>query len=339
MSLRKITAFLATLVLLTVVADQVMAQRQIHHIPPFIDGDGADPDYFQPFIDGAFERDYQFFAPPEFGEFGDGPDLNTGWFATADRVYIYMNRPAEGLNTPPPTGTRQIAASPTEGDWTWGNRFAVGYMTDEDHGWFMEHWHIGGPNVLFTTEAERVNVLQVQDSLNGDPANDDLRSPAAGMMNVMQNDNVPASDRNNQISQDRRYFIQNSVNNAKLTSFELNKSFRWKTRHYGSVIEPFIGFRYTLYQDFHQRQAYTRIDDMGVPVGQIPPFTQDPTLLQNEQFISQQSAFKQSPPGRSVRLPFFQDQEPLESVERTSRVCLPELPVPGRVHLHRTDVL
>jgi hypothetical protein len=114
---------------------------------------------------------------------------------------------------------------------------------------------------------------------------------AAMAMMVMQNVGVPESDRNNPISQDRRYFIQNSVNNARLNSFELNKSFRWKTRHYGSVIEPFIGFRYTLYQDLYQRQAYTRITDGGVPVGQVPPFTQDPTMLNNEQFVSQQSAF------------------------------------------------
>ena len=307
MSLRNTTAWLAVLVLFMMAADKAAAQRQIHHIPPFIDGDGADPDYFQPFIDGAFEHDFQFFAPPEFGEFGDGLDLNTGWFATADRVYIYLNRPAAdpnaappgvvvgGLGPPnPPPGTRQIAATPTEGDWTWGNRFAIGYMTNEEHGWFMEHWHIGGPNVLFTTEAERVNILQRQDEINGNPADDDLRTPMAGMAPMMApNDGVPRSDMNNAITGDRRYFIQNSVNNARLTSFELNKSIRLSTRHYGSVIEPFIGFRYTLFQDLYQRQSYTRITDQGVIVGQVPPTTVAPNidLLQNELFVSQQSSF------------------------------------------------
>ncbi|MBP87078.1 MAG: hypothetical protein CMJ64_10240 [Planctomycetaceae bacterium] len=282
MSLHKITACLAALVLLAFVTDQAMAQRQIHHTPPWIDGDGADPDYFQPFVDGAFEHDFQFFAQPEFGEFGDGPDLNTGWFATADRVYISMNRPVQ-------------ESTNTEGDFTWGNRFTVGYMTEEDHGWFIEHWHIDGPNHFDTTEAERVNIINPDDEINGDPENVDLRGGGGGaggmaMANPQRN-GLPVSDRNNATSQDRRYFLRDSINNADLTSFELNKSFRWKTRHYGSIIEPFVGFRYIKYQDFFQRDSYIRIDDMGVPVGQVPPFTQDTTLLEAEQFTSLQSGF------------------------------------------------
>jgi hypothetical protein len=268
---------------LTLAADQALAQRQIHHTPPWIDGDGADPDYFQPFIDGAFEHDFQFFAPPEFGEFGDGPDLNTGWFATADRLYVRMSRPAQEVTS-------------TEGDWTWGNRFTVGYMTDEDHGWFIEHWHIDGPNAADITEAERINILNMDDEINGDPNNIDLRGGGGAggggmpMMN-MQRNGVPVSDRNNPFSQDRRYYIADSVNNADLTSFELNKSFRWKTRHYGSVIEPFVGFRYIKYQDYHQRNFYNRYDDMGVLVGQVPPTTQDVTLLETEEFINNLSGF------------------------------------------------
>jgi hypothetical protein len=64
-----------------------------------------------------------------------------------------------------------------------------------------------------------------------------------------------------------------------------------KKLHYGSHLEPFFGFRYIKYQDFWQQDAYSRITDLGVDVGQVPPLTQDPTLLQNERFDQLKSTF------------------------------------------------
>ena len=116
MSLRNTVVCLTALVVLALATEQAMAQREIHHIPPFIDTDGRNPDLLLPFVDGAFVQDYQFFAPPEFGEFGTGPAPPIGWFATADRIHIRMSRPRQELTS-------------SEGDWTWGNRFAVGYMS------------------------------------------------------------------------------------------------------------------------------------------------------------------------------------------------------------------
>lgn len=279
MSLRKTAAFFAAFVVIATLANQARAQREIHHIPPWVSPNGANPDFAQPFIDGPFTNDYRIFAPAEFGEFGRGLDLHTGWFASYDRVHIYMSRPDQ-------------ESTSTEGDFTWGNRFSFGYMTEEDHGWFGEFWHIDGPNYFAIVEAERVNVLEPDDEINGDPDNIDLRGGGGGggqqqqQQPNPQRNGLPVSDRNNPVSQDRRYFLHDSINAADLTSFELNKSVRWKPLHYNSIVEPFVGFRYMKYQDFHRRDTYSRIDDMGVVVGQVPPFTQDPTLLQNELFTS-----------------------------------------------------
>ena len=286
MSLRKITASLAMIAALTVLVPQVHAQHDIHRGLPVIDPDGNNPDLWQPFVDTtAFPHDFQFFAPAEFGEFGGGPDPNTGWFGTADRMYIYMTRPED-------------ESTHTEGDFTWGNRFAVGYMSPENHGWFGEFWHIDGPNAFNVTEAERVNVLQPRDLVNGDATNVDLRGtgavtpPAGGAAaNALAAQGLPRSDMNNVISQDRRYFIRDSLNAADLESFELNKSFRLKKLHYGSHFEPFFGFRYIKYQDFWEQDAYARITDLGVDVGQVPPTTIDPTTLQNERFDQLKSTF------------------------------------------------
>ncbi|MDA1050085.1 MAG: BBP7 family outer membrane beta-barrel protein [Planctomycetota bacterium] len=284
MSLRQITASLATIVALSLLVPQLHAQHEIHRGLPVIDPDGNNPDLWHPFVDTtAFPHDFQFFAPAEFGEFGGGPEPTTGWFGAADRLYIYMTRP-------------EAEPTHTEGDFTWGNRFTVGYMSPENHGWFGELWHINGPNYYNVTEAERVNLLQTADVINGDPDNVDLRGGGGGGgggggANAIANQGVPRSDMNNVLSQDRRYFIRDSVNVADLSSFELNKSFRWKPLHYGSHFEPFFGFRYIKYQDFWEQDTYTRITDLGVPVGQVPPLTIDPGDLQNEQFDQLTSRF------------------------------------------------
>lgn len=279
MSLRKITASLATIAALTLLMPQVRAQHEIHKGKPWVDPNGNDPDLWQPFVDTtAFPHDFQFFAPTEFGEFGGGPEPFTGWFGTADRMHIYMSRP-------------EAEPSHTEGDFTWGNRFTVGYMSPEDHGWFVEHWHIDGPNHFHETEAERVNVIALEDQINSTPGTIVLRDGEIINEDGELNQGLPRSDQNNHRSDDRRYFIRDSVNVADLTSFELNKSFRLKKLHYGSHLEPFFGFRYIKYQDFWEQSAYSRITDLGVDVGQVPPLTQDPTLLQNERFDRNISTF------------------------------------------------
>ncbi|MCA9122119.1 MAG: BBP7 family outer membrane beta-barrel protein [Planctomycetaceae bacterium] len=279
MSIRKIFGSFATIAALALLVSHVNAQHEIHRGMPIIDPDGNDPDLWHPFVDTtAFPHDFQFFAPAEFGEFGNGAEAPTGWFATADRMHIYFSRPRD-------------EPSHTEGDFTWGNRFTVGYMSEEDHGWFAEFWNISGPNVFAVTEAERVNVLNTNDEINTVSQNYvDLRS--GGTVTVMdQNPGVPLSDQNNAISGDRRYFIRDSLNAANHTSLEINKSFRWKPLHYGSRIEPFFGFRYMNFQDYWEQDSYSRITDLGVDVGQVPPLTQDPSLLQNERFDQLTSRF------------------------------------------------
>jgi len=280
MSLRQIAARLATLVALAQLAPLAFAQQEIHHIPPWINPNGDNPDLLQPFVDpGAFPWDWQFFAPAEFGDFGNGQDLNTGYFATWDRIYIYVSRP-------------EYDANPTQGDFTWGNRFELGYMSEEDHGWLMEFWHIDGPNWYCETIVERVNVLNPDDEINGNPQNIDLRTGGGGAPTNPQTPGVPVRDRNNRVTEARDYILKDSINVADLSSWELNKTFRKYELHYGSVIEPFIGFRYMTFEDLFRRDTYDRIDGTtGAIVGQVPPTTVDPTVLDDELYTSFQSLF------------------------------------------------
>jgi hypothetical protein len=195
---------------------------------------------FQPFIDpDYFEPDLQFFAPAEAEEYGGEPQMRVGWYGGYDRMFIYVSRP-------------RGEQSYTEGDFTWGNRYDIGYMTAENHGWSFSAMHVDGPNASNTTLVERLNRWVEPD----DPANPTTVFPAV--------------DRNDGFTLERTYNQKESVNMANLTGFELNKTFRLEPLHQGSIFEPFLGFRYNKFRDTTRRDAYERFDDEGNPVPNLP---------------------------------------------------------------------
>ena len=204
---------------------------------PFID-----PDYFHP--------DFQFFAPVEAEEYGGEPQLRTGWYAGYDRMYIYVSRP-------------RGEQSYTDGDFTWGNRYDIGYMTEDNHGWSFSANHVDGPNVGNGILVERLNRYN-------DTADDDDADPIR-----------PIIDRNDAFTGERTYNVLNSLNIAKLSGFELNKTWRLEPLHHGSVFEPFIGFRYNKFTDWTRRDAYQRFDDQGNPIPNLP----DPNIALDDATI------------------------------------------------------
>jgi hypothetical protein len=103
---------------------------------PFIE-----PDYFDP--------DLQFFAPADVDYFGDPAPLTTGWFFTYDRMYMGVSRP-------------DTASRPWDLDMTWGNRFDIGYMTEDDGGWLFSGTHVDGP----TGEADSAKASLTSVELN-----------------------------------------------------------------------------------------------------------------------------------------------------------------------------
>jgi hypothetical protein len=196
---------------------------------------------FQPFIDpGYFEPDFQFFAPAEVGDFGGGDPPNTGVYFDYDRTYVAMSRP-DGEDS---------LFSGFDGDFTWGNRWELGYMTEEQTGWQGVLWHLSGPNVYVSNIVERINRINEDDL----PVNDEPDPIIA--------------DRNPRI-----YDVRQSLNVASMSSFEFNKTWRRKQFHNGSVLEPLAGFRYMNYRNFKRRTDYDRFaEDIN---GQPDPFTPD----------------------------------------------------------------
>jgi hypothetical protein len=189
---------------------------------------------FKPFEFPAVETDFQFFAPADVETFGGGPKHKTGWFATFDRVYINVQRPLDAYNL-----------SDKMGDFTWGNRFDLGYVDDDGKGWLFTGWHIDGPNENNVLLQERLNRF-----VTGSPQTTPID---------------PFRDNNLRLTGDRDYLVTNSINVMDLSGIELNRTWLKKQLMHGAWIEPFGGFRYVKILDFYRRDAYERFLFPGGP--------------------------------------------------------------------------
>lgn len=180
----------------------------------------AGAQHFQPFIDpGYFQPDFQFFAPAEISDFGGGEPPNTGVYITYDRIYINVTRPDDPFSF----------NSETQGDFTWGNRFEAGYMTAERTGWQAVLLHIGGPNENFVN-SDDTRFVTVDDA-SGTAITSDIVVPGG----------------------------IDSINLLTTSSLELNKIWRRKEFHNGTVFEPLAGFRYMNVKDEFQRDEFDEV--------------------------------------------------------------------------------
>ena len=193
---------------------------------------------FQPlFADPlAASPDYQFFAPVDLGDFGDQPEPRSGWFAQYRRLYTFVSRPQDEIGS-------------TEGDFTWGNQYDVGYMTDTGSGWFVSGTNIGGPNVYDVVVHPRVNRINEDDVVD---------------MGMNPEPFFPIQGRNDIVTGARDLFLTDSINSATISGFEFNKSWRLERLHNGGVIEPFLGVRYFKLGSLHRRDLYHREDAMFI---------------------------------------------------------------------------
>jgi hypothetical protein len=206
---------------------------------------------------GEFHADYQFFSPLQTEDYLDGFPPTIGWFFTYDRTYFRIDRP-------------DAEESFMQTDRSWGNRFDFGYMTNQGHGWYFSVMDISGPNVSDRIRQERNNRF-----VEGSPQEEPIDPP---------------QDNNNRETGARDYFLNDSLNIATLSNFEINKTFRQKPRNNGSIVEPFIGFRMARFTDFYRNDEYNRYDDEGNPVPLIPdpndPDSPAPDDAAIEEYIS-----------------------------------------------------
>lgn len=214
---------------------------------------------YHPFAEPLeFNPDWQFFAPVDVDSLMELPSrkrANTGWFGTYDRLYTWVSRP-------------EVEQSRADGDFTWGNRYDLGFMTDDRSGWLFSMKHIGGPGVYNTIYQERINRVNVDDTGPTD-----------------QTQVQPFLDANDSQIGTRVYILGDSLNVAGLSSFEINKTWRREPYRYGGVIEPMMGLRYTSFKDYALNQSYNRSLALISAPGTVSTTTDVETLISNETTI------------------------------------------------------
>ncbi len=215
---------------------------------------------YHPFAEPLeFNPDWQFFAPVDVDSLMELPSrkrANTGWFATYDRTYQWVSRP-------------NVEQSKTDGDYTWGNRYDLGFMTDDRQGWLIGFRNIGGPNEYHNIYQERINRFNAADTGPTDP------TPVQ-----------PFLDRNDETLGTRAYILGDSVNVAGLSNFEINKTWRREPYRFGGTIEPMIGLRATNFKDYALNQTYNRSQNLISSPGTFSTTTDVETLLSMETQIA-----------------------------------------------------
>lgn len=235
MSSKRKSLFFAALMFLAtspLAYGQILSQsRGVDFSGPFIE-----PDYFDP--------DFQFFAPAEVDEYGLRSRGNYGFYGSYDRVYLNVGRSdiksgpnadgtvarTEGGDT---VGAVSRAFSLNQGDFTWGNRFEVGFTTEDGDGWNAVLLHLDGPNVVGTN-----HLFDQSDGVNQD------------RIATINGSLVPITDRQ-------------TFNEARYTSVEINRFLGRKDLHHGGVLEPFVGMSLQKFSDTDQRTSYLIIDIDG----------------------------------------------------------------------------
>ena len=238
MSVRKLTASLLTA--LALVGGATLAQAQHDGL--------ADPHQFDP--------DFQWFEPvydTDLSEMKPKERAPKGWFATYDRLNLHGSRPELD---------RIVGNGETKLDGGWGHRYEVGYMLPcDDHGWLF-NWtnnDVGAWSFDNMTRQERLN--RYIDPADGFP----VISPPFGVA-------VRREEDNNTGYPFRFYDVVNeTLNSMYYDHYELNKTWRMSAYHYGGILEPFVGVRWTRMTDTNGFMDYISSDEFPPLIG--PNFT------------------------------------------------------------------
>lgn len=229
-----------------------LAWRVVAAVTVMVTGTAVKAQGFHPFAEPVnVDPDWQFFAPLDVDamtELSPRKRAHQGWFATYDRTNLWVSRP----NT---------ETSANRGDFGWGNRYDVGFMSERESGWLFSFRNMGGPNVydrVFVNRIDRVNAADT-----GDPNNPVL----------------PVTDRNDPQLASRAYILGDSLNVVGLTNFEINKTWRRRPYRYGGVLEPMMGFKYSTMKDTALNERYFRSQALIGTPGNVSNTTDVETLV------------------------------------------------------------
>ncbi len=102
-----------------------------------------------PFGPHGFQHNAQPFAPADISDYGTGPKPKLGWFFSYDRLIWTLSKPSTEtigsvaaqttiiVNDQPVFIQNSFTTDFLKSDWANGNRFEIGYMDTDDHGWLV----------------------------------------------------------------------------------------------------------------------------------------------------------------------------------------------------------
>jgi hypothetical protein len=233
----------------------------------------ANAQRYSPFVGlDYFDQDFKVFSPVDMSDYDGGPPPNTGFFFKYDRVTINISRPESFLGT-------ELSA-PYEGDWTWGNRYDMGYMTKDNHGWSFSIWDVRGPRFVD-------NIQPIVDPVFGDALGENNYSgfPFSRIVQGVRDDGIfgfttDANGNQTPITRaeaypndpdDLLFQVRDRRTHSRFSSLELNKTYRVECGK-GCYFEPFWGARYMNITD-GQTEAAAEFDINDAQIASVG-FTQ-----------------------------------------------------------------
>lgn len=181
-----------------------------------------------------FNPDWQWFAPVDADELSESSLRkrgNYGWFASHDRMRIWVSRPdTSGANF--------------AGDFVGGHRTDLGFVRENGSGWLFNYSKLTNLSVYHGTFTERINRVNTADPTGG--------------VSTATTQVFPFVDRNDPWTLSRSYNLADSLNAGGYWNFEINKTWRRSPYRYGGILEPLIGLKYANFTDNTQDQNYFR---------------------------------------------------------------------------------
>lgn len=213
-----------------------------------------------------FDFQSDWFKPLYKEDFYDGRQPNTGFFFAYDRAYMSVSRKHTAIDNLlyeiRPFSTNPLQGGPVSGtltaenstdyvgDWTYGNRFELGYMQENNKGWLFNAWKLNNPNVMRHEDNTRRNETVTTRNADG------TTTTTTNIVRAADFALDPIGD---------TFLTLNAFN---FYSFDLSRTWRLKPLHNGMVLEPLFGAKYVRIRDHSDRADY--VQDITNPLRTNP---------------------------------------------------------------------
>ena len=198
-------------------------------------------------------EDLRWFEPLYGADIADMKPMqraNSGFFATYDKLKLYGSRPDLDISGDPFSPVPQRSFNRLD-DGN-GNRYEFGYMDRHaDNGFVFTYseYDVGAGNTVRRERLNRQNPDVAFGLVDGIVAPPRQLAPGRTFTPILSDANVFGFDF-------RFVDVGNSLNNISVDSFELMKSWRMEPYHYGGILEPMAGFRYSRLKDRNFDRQY-----------------------------------------------------------------------------------